>query len=83
MPHAILNEPWSEYDDRKIKDGRDRNKFSCTEEWEKEYLINKISRIYPNYSRAQIRTAIEYCCTYTTDRQREPFVRCVMQRLRS
>ena len=34
----ILNEDWSEYDDRKKK-GQDSHFFSCEEDWEVEYLV--------------------------------------------
>ena len=32
MPQRILNEDWKDYDNRKIRDIRDRSKFSCEEE---------------------------------------------------
>lgn len=83
MPQFILNEDWSDYDNRKIRDGRDRNRFSCTEEWEVDYLARKINRQYPMYSTAQVRSAITQCCNNISDRMRDAFVRCVMQRLRS
>jgi hypothetical protein len=42
MAHPILNEDWSDYDDRKIRDRRDGSKFSCEERWEVEYLADKV-----------------------------------------
>ncbi len=83
MPHLVLAEDWSDYDNRKIRDGRDRNRFSCEENWEVEYLIGKVTKVYPQYSRDQVRTAITRCCNSGVDRMRDAFVRCVMERLRA
>lgn len=83
MPQVILRSDWSDYDNRKIRDGRDRNKFSCNETWEVDYLVQKINHNYSQYSTAIIRSAISYCCTYTSNRERDAFVSCVMARLRA
>ena len=44
MPHPILLEDWSSYDNRKIKGEKDASKFSCTERWEVEYLADKLKK---------------------------------------
>lgn len=48
MPQSILNEDWSEYDNKKKKHV-DARYFSCEESWEREYLTRKIRRLYPQY----------------------------------
>lgn len=74
-------ENWSDYDKKKLK-GQDASKFSCTESWEVDYLIDKIVRTYPSKSRQTVREAIEVCCkTVEAPRPREKFVICVLRRL--
>ncbi len=41
MSREILNEDWYEYDNKKIRDNRDKSKFSCEEKWEVDYLVKK------------------------------------------
>ena len=83
MAHKILNEDWSDYDDRKIRDRRDARHFSCTEAWEVNYLVDKIKKAYPLYSDQNIRSAIGTCCAILgAPHPRRPFVECVMKRLR-
>lgn len=78
----ILNEDWSEYDDRKKRGGSDRNDFACSESWEKDYLIAKIQKHYPHFTREQIKTAIVQCCESTrAPRPRNKFIECVISRL--
>lgn len=82
MPQKILNEDWSDYDNKKKK-GIDRLDFSCEEPWEREYLAKKIQKVYPQYSLAAITAAIGACCVEVrAPRSREVFVKCVMRRLR-
>jgi hypothetical protein len=84
MPARILNEDWSEYDNRIIRDKRDAKNFSCTEDWEVHYLVRKISRNYSQYSEDAIRKAINSCCQSTSrSHPRKEFVARVMQRLRA
>jgi hypothetical protein len=81
MPNRIF-EDWEDYDNRKIRDGRDRSKFSCDEEWEVGYLIRKIRMDYPSRSEEDIRTAIRACCREVgAPRPRKEFVKCVLERL--
>lgn len=82
MPQRILNEDWENYDNRKIRDERDRSKFSCDEPWEVDYLVGLIKKHF-QYSDAQIRNAIMSCCqTVRTPRPRKEFVECVVSKLR-
>jgi hypothetical protein len=82
MPHRILNEDWSDYDNRKIRDNRDKSKFSCEESWEVDYLVRKTQKHFPLKTEAQIRTAITSCClTVKAPRPREEFVKCVAGKL--
>jgi hypothetical protein len=80
--HAILNEDWSEYDDRKKRGGSDYRNFACSESWEVDYLVRKIHKQHPEVSTERIRTAIKGCCeTINTPRPRPRFVECVLKRL--
>jgi hypothetical protein len=82
MPHKILQEDWSDYDNKKKK-GVDSKYFSCEENWEREYLKNKIKKVYPQYTDANINHAIDLCCkSISAPRLRTVFVDCVMKRLR-
>jgi hypothetical protein len=84
MPHAILNEDWSEYDNRKIRDQRDRSKFSCEEDWEVSYLVQKLRKHFPYKTDTAIREAISACCrSVPAPRPRIDFVECVTKRLSS
>lgn len=78
----ILNEDWSDYDNKKIKDKRDSRNFSCSELWEVTYLIGKISKHHPKLPDSLIRTAIHSCCSsLSTPHPRELFVECVAIKL--
>jgi hypothetical protein len=69
---------WEDYDNKKKK-GQDANFFSCTEEWEVEYLIKKIKASNPKIERSTIKAAIQSCCrTVKAPRPRKAFVNCVM-----
>lgn len=82
MAHSILREDWENYDNRKIRDGRDRSKFSCDETWEVDYLVEKLKRNFPAKTESVIRAAITACCaTVPAPRPREEFVECVVRRL--
>lgn len=82
MPQRVLSEDWSDYDDRKKK-RTDAQFFSCEESWEREYLVRKIRKVYPQYSEAAITAAISACCLEVrAPRPRKNFVECVMRRLR-
>lgn len=81
MPDKILNENWSDYDNKKKK-WEDRSFFSCEESWEVDYLVSKIRKIYPSKSESAVRAAITSCCKeISAPRPREKYVRCVMSKL--
>lgn len=80
MPQRVLNEDWSEYDNRKKK-WQDRFFFSCEESWEVDYLVKQI-RKHKSSSEQQIRNAISSCCKIVpAPRPRKAFVECVMSKL--
>jgi hypothetical protein len=77
----ILNEDWSDYDQKKKKK-EDARYFSCEEDWETEYLIRKIKKVHPEISTEKIAAAIKACCnSVPAPRPRERFVLCVTTRL--
>lgn len=81
MPQRVLNEDWSDYDNRK-KRYVDRFFFSCEESWEVDYLVRKIQKYMTHRTELQIRQAITTCCKEVpAPRPREKFVRCVMGKL--
>jgi len=82
MPHRVLNEDWSNYDNRKIRDSRDSRFFSCEEQWEVDYLLEKVHRHLTHKTEAEIKDAILKCCKIIkTPRPRSEFVKCVFDRL--
>lgn len=81
MNMNVLNEDWSDYDDRKKK-REDARYFSCEEDWEVDYLVKKLKKYYPNKTDSEIRIAIYSCCeTVRAPRPRKEFVECVTGRL--
>ena len=79
MPHAILLENWTSYDNRKIKEEKDVSKFACSERWEVEYLAEKLKNHYPLKSPQVIMHAIQNCCSrIKAPHPREKFVECVV-----
>ncbi|ASZ11978.1 hypothetical protein CK934_13915 [Chitinophaga sp. MD30] len=83
MAHRVLNEDWSDYDNKKKKK-EDRLFFSCEESWEVDYLVRKLRKYYPGKTEAQITSAIRSCCTVIrAPRPRAQFVACVIERLDS
>lgn len=77
----ILSEDWSDYDNKKKKK-EDAWFFACTEDWEPEYLVNKIRKRHPEKTKDEIMDAIRLCCkSVPAPRPRDKFVECVMNRL--
>jgi hypothetical protein len=80
--NSILDESWSDYDDRKKRGGSDHRNFACTESWEVDYLVDKIRKRHPHLTSEQIKAAISVCCKETkAPHPRPEFVRCVLKRL--
>lgn len=81
--HTVLyTEDWSDYDDRKRRGGSDRNNFACTESWEVDYLVRKISNQHPSVPADTIKAAIAACCSQLrAPHPRATFVECVLRRL--
>jgi len=83
MPYKkILKEDWSEYDNRKIIDRKDRDFFSCTQKWETDFLVGKIKKAYPALLEHDVRRAIADCCqALKKNHLRSEFVFNVMRKL--
>jgi len=82
MSLKVLNEDWTDYDNRKIRDQRDARLFAFTESWELDYLARKYKKAHPYLSEAAIKKAISECCGKSrTPRPREQFIQCVSERL--
>lgn len=82
MANKNIQIDWEDFDNRAIKDGRDRNKFSCDEQWEVDYLVKILCSHFRNISEHEIRAAISACCSEViAPRPREEFVDCVIARL--
>lgn len=81
--NKILQEDWSEYDNKKKKH-TDANFFACTESWEVDYLLGKIIKHFPQFSKERVKKAIEDCCaTVKAPHPRKEFVQCVMSKLKT
>lgn len=75
-------ENWEDYDKKKKK-GVDARYFSCSEQWEIDYLTEKIVIVFPKQMPDRIRRAISSCCEIVpAPRLRRKFVECVLRRLR-
>jgi hypothetical protein len=78
----VLTLDWSEYDNRKLNDGRDKSKFSCSELWEISFLVDSIRKTHSGYSMRAIRNAISKCCSKPgISRVRDEFVQEVLNTL--
>jgi hypothetical protein len=82
MAHPVIDEDWSDYDDRKIKEQKNSSKFSCEDRWEIEYLADKLKKHYPQKSHKLILQAISNCCLKSgAPHTREVFIECVTSNL--
>ena len=74
---------WSEYEDRKIKEGGDPKYFSYENEWEITYLTEKIHKYNGSIPTEDLRSAIRSCSRiFSTPPLRRMFVQCVLMQLR-
>ena len=79
---AILDSDWSDYDDRKKRNGGDSCSFACTEPWEVYYLMRKIQRNLPQYTETAIQNAITFCRnSIGCPCPRERFISCLVKEL--
>ena len=82
MSEKIINEDWSDYDNKKIKGRPDSKDFACTEPWEVEYLVAKYRKNHPDIRESSVRQAISACCSeLKSPHPRKAFVACVSKRL--
>jgi hypothetical protein len=77
----VLNN-WKDYDRKKSQRNADPHYFLCEEEWEREYLKNKIVAVFPSKSDNQVLAAILFCCqTLESPLSRKIFVSQVLKKL--
>lgn len=82
LNELLQEENWKEYDNKKIRDSRDRKFFACSESWEVEYLKNLIKSKHSRFSEVQILNAIKNCCeTNKAPHPRREFTECVLKKL--
>jgi len=82
MPQRLLDENWSDYENKKRR-GTDPFFFSCEDEWEMVYLLNKVRKYFPFETDTTIRRAIESTCReIPRPRPRDKFVTTVFSKLR-
>ena len=82
MTLLYILQNWKEYDMRKRGSGMDPRFFNCLENWEIEFLIQRIQQIYTFISDSLIRLAISKACEKeTVTREREHFVNAVLEYL--
>jgi hypothetical protein len=80
LSETILKGDWSEYNLKKTRH-IDRLLFNCDEDWEIDYLIDKI-RQYGSWPELKIRQAINLACYEELQpRPRGSFIRCVVKML--
>ena len=73
---------WKEYDVRKQVSGMDPRFFDCVQNWEIEFLIERIRHIYTVIPESHIRNAIRKACDKeNVTRERENFVSAVLANL--
>lgn len=73
----LILENWEDYDNKKLKVG-DSAFFSCEEEWERDFLLNKIREEYPDMNREVILKAMSIGCNVIkAPRPRETYVRFI------
>ncbi len=79
MTIYLVLQNWSDYDNLKLKMGKEPRQFICSENWEVEYLVKKIRNIYPFIKDESIKEAIMTACNQLSlPHLREDFVREVL-----
>jgi len=78
----ILNEDWSDFIDKKIKDGRDSDFFYGNDIWDVEYLKCKIKKHHQLLSEMFIKRTIIACGEeLKSPCPRTKFIECVAHKL--
>lgn len=57
----ILLDDWSEYDNLKLRNNKEVYYVDFNNDWEVEYIIEKIKKFHPNTGNGQILDAITAC----------------------
>jgi hypothetical protein len=82
MPHKILNEDWSAYENYKIEVKKNHLKIHFNEAWEVGYLSTLISKHFPHKSGEEVLEAIYSCSkTMAHPAPRKKFIECVVKKL--
>lgn len=83
MAQKILSQNWSDYNAKKTG-GEDPRYFDSSKEWEMNYLVKKIRKIYPLYNEAVVRATLERCARHMpVPCPRFTFVNCLMNMLQN
>lgn len=84
MTNSLLQEEnWADYDNKKIRDGRDSRFFACTEQWEVDHLKKLLKKYFPSISESKINEAIQTCCkSIEAPRPRKEFIECILKHLK-
>lgn len=80
MPHAVLNEDWSEY--HHAANGFEATDSACGDDWKTGFILGKLKKHYPYKSEFAIGSAIESCCISVANKTSlEDIIECVTARL--
>lgn len=77
----IINDDWSNYDNKKIKLGLDPQIYTA-EDWEAQYLVDVLFKYYPKQSNYKLYKIVLQCGMIKNYRcSREEFIQIVISRI--
>lgn len=82
LANDILALDWTAYIKQKKKEGRDIKNFTCSRQWERDFLTSRIKEFRPDLLDSEIQKAISLTCVSCSNPiERAAFVELVMKRL--
>ena len=73
----LLEDSWDDLDDKTKRD-IDSAFVSCTQNYEKRYIYNRLKKKYPTLKNLHLINAIEHCCnTVPGNKPRDDFYQCL------